>query len=97
MINGISAGFYGNPFSDYSPLAGSFGAPVNGVEGPEEVKKPILNPGESTKAYVWKTLDFMQPQGAAAYEVKITQYQIDDDWIRMIQKFNQPKKKLQIP
>ncbi|MBQ9551003.1 MAG: hypothetical protein IJU87_09355 [Lachnospiraceae bacterium] len=48
MINGISAGFYGNPFSDYSP-AGSFGAPVNGVEGPEEVKKPILNPGESTK------------------------------------------------
>ena len=49
MINGISAGFYGNPFSDYSPLAGSFGAPVNGVEGPEEVKKPILNPGESTK------------------------------------------------
>ncbi len=49
MINGISAGFYGNPFSGYSPLAGSFGSPVNGVEGAEEVKKPILNPGESTK------------------------------------------------
>ena len=61
------------------------------------VYRETLNPGESTKAYVWKTLDYMQPQGAAAYEVKITQYQIDDDWIRMIQKFNQPKKKLQIP
>ncbi len=49
MINGINTGFYGNPFSDYSPLAGSFGAPVDRVGGAEEVKKPILSPGESTK------------------------------------------------
>ncbi len=49
MIDGINTGFYGNPFSDYTPLAGSFGSPAGAVNGAEEVKKPILNPGESTK------------------------------------------------
>ena len=63
------------------------------------VYKRTLNPGESTVQKYWKTVDFKLPDSpiVSEYRVKITQYQIDDDWIRMIQKFNQPKKKLQIP
>ena len=52
MIDGISAGFYGNPFGGYGSSAYDFGAPVSavpGVSSPEQAEKPILNPGESTK------------------------------------------------
>ena len=52
MIDGIRAGFYGNPFSDYgAPVAAisGLGAGVSSPESPEKVEKPILNPGESTK------------------------------------------------
>ncbi len=41
MVEGISTG-YGYPY-------GSYGANPFSVETPEEPKKPILNPGESTK------------------------------------------------
>ncbi len=52
MIDGISAGFYGNPFADYgSPVSAVSGVSgyVPGVSPTEKPEKPILNPGESTK------------------------------------------------
>ena len=52
MIDGISAGFYGNPFADYgSPVTAVSGVAGNvpGVSSPEKTEKPVLNPGESTK------------------------------------------------
>ena len=59
------------------------------------VYKQVLEPGESTKEKYWKTVDFMLPDSltVSEYEIRITQYEIDHDWIKNIRKFKQPVKK----
>ena len=59
------------------------------------VYKHPLDPGETTTDRYWKTVNFKTPESltVSEYEIKITQYQIDDDWIKTIRKWNQPSQK----
>ena len=54
-----------------------------------------LDPGESTQERYWKTVNFMLPQDPTVsyYVIKVVEYQIDNDWVKTIQKRNQPGKK----
>ena len=71
--------------------------PANSKDGSNVFKvmyRKTLYPGDKTKDRDWKTVDFMRPDSPAVsiYQVTITQYQIDDDWIKVIRKWNRPKK-----
>lgn len=57
--------------------------------------KHTLNPGERTSDRYWKNVDYKRPESltVSEYVVKVTQFQIDNDWIKTIRKFNQPTKK----
>ncbi|MCR5567303.1 MAG: Ig-like domain-containing protein [Clostridiales bacterium] len=68
----------------------------------KDPKKPFkmiytrtLEPGESTKDKGWKTVDFKLPDSltVSTYVIKITQFEIDHDWVKVIRKYNQPTKK----
>ena len=54
-----------------------------------------LKPGGSTSEKYWKSNDFMLPDSptTSTYVVKVTKYQIDKDWIKVIRKKYQPTKK----
>ena len=71
--------------------------PANSRDGSNVFKvvyRKTLYPGDKTKDRDWKTVDFMIPDSpkVSVYQVTITQYQIDDDWIKVIRKWNRPKK-----
>ena len=57
--------------------------------------KKTLEPGETTKEKNWKTVNFKLPESLTVHEyvVKITEFEIDHDWIKVIRKNNQPTKK----
>ena len=59
------------------------------------VYKKTLNPGASTKEKDWKTVNFKLPESTTVHEyvVKVTEFEIDHDWIKLIRKKNQPTKK----
>ena len=59
------------------------------------VYKKTLEPGDTTKEKDWKTVNYKQPDSTtvAEYVVKITEFEIDHDWIKVIRKKNQPTKK----
>ena len=59
------------------------------------VYRKTLAPGASTKEKDWKTVDFMLPESltVSKYVIKVTQFEIDHDWIKVIRKNNQPTKK----
>ena len=57
--------------------------------------KKTLEPGNVTKENNWKTVDFKLPESLTVHEyvVKIVEFEIDHDWIKVIRKNNQPTKK----
>ena len=59
------------------------------------VYKHSLNPGQSTKDSGWSSPDFKLPESTlvSQYEVRVVEFQIDNDWVKMIRKQNQPNKK----
>ena len=59
------------------------------------VYKKTLGPGASTKEKEWKTVNFKLPESTTVHEyvVKVTEFEIDHDWIKLIRKKNQPTKK----
>jgi len=59
------------------------------------VYRKTLAPGASTKEKDWKTVDFMLPESltVSKYVIKVTQFEIDHDWIKVIRPKNQPTKK----
>ena len=71
--------------------------PANSEDGSNTFKvvyKKTLKPGASTKEKDWKYVDFKLPESlkVSEYVVKITQYQIENDWIKNIRKKHQPTK-----
>ena len=54
-----------------------------------------LSPGDSTSQRHWKYVNFKLPESTtvAEYVVKVTQYQIDNDWIKTIRRKYQPTRK----
>ena len=54
-----------------------------------------LGPGATTGDSGWKVVDYKEPDSPAVanYVIKITQFQIDNDWVETIQKRHQPTKK----
>ena len=59
------------------------------------VYSSTLGPGESTRDNHWKTIHFMLPDSmtVSTYVFKITQFEIDHDWIKTIRKNHQPTRK----
>ena len=59
------------------------------------VYKKTLEPGASTREKDWKTVDFKLPDSTkvSEYVVKITEFVIDNDWVKLIRPKNQPTKK----
>ena len=57
--------------------------------------KKTLEPGDVTKEKNWKTVNFKLPDSPTVHEyvVKITEFEIDHDWIKVIRKNNQPIQK----
>ena len=55
-------------------------------------------PGEFSQDTKWKYVNFKAPESPAVseYEVKITEFQIDDDWVKTIRKKNQPTLKVPV-
>ncbi len=71
--------------------------PANSQDGTNTfhvVYRKTLQPGASTREENWKYVDFMLPDSliVSEYVVKITEYQIENDWIKLIQKKHQPTK-----
>ena len=71
--------------------------PANSKDGSNTftvVYRHTLNPGETTQDRYWKYVNFMLPDSprTAEYQVVITQYQIDNDWVKVIRKNHRPKK-----
>ena len=69
--------------------------PCNSKDGSGTFKvvyRRTLGPGASTRDDGWKTVDFMLPDSptVSTYVVKVTTYQIDNDWIKTIRRRNQP-------
>ena len=62
------------------------------------IYKKTLEPGESTKDKDWKTVEFKRPDEETVhhYVVKITEFVIDDDWVKLIRPKNQPTKKITV-
>ncbi len=54
-----------------------------------------LEPGASTRENYWKTVDFMLPDSmtVSEYVMKLTEFQIDNDWVKVIRQKNRPTKK----
>ena len=54
-----------------------------------------LEPGASTKEGYWKTVNFMLPDSplVSEYVMKLTEFQIDNDWVKVIRQKNRPTKK----
>ena len=68
----------------------------------KDPKKPFkmvytrtLEPGASTQEKGWKTIDFKLPDSltVSTYVIKITQFEIDHDWVKVIRNKYQPTKK----
>ena len=57
--------------------------------------RKTLEPGDVTKEKNWKTVNFKLPESLTVHEyvVKIVEFEIDNDWIKVIRKNNQPTKK----
>ena len=78
------------------------GKPMKGMNTKDKsnvvkgVYKKALAPGESTKDNQWKLVDYNRnlanQEGFAAIVVRITEFQIDNDWVKTIRKNRQPKK-----
>ena len=56
-----------------------------------------LDPGATTTEDQWKLInynkDHANQNGFAAVVVRITEFQIDNDWVKVIRKNHQPEKK----
>ena len=59
------------------------------------VYRNTLSPGATTKQNGWKVVRYKQPTSLTVsdYVLKITEFEIDHDWIKVIRKKNQPTKK----
>ena len=80
---------------DGKPLKG-----MNTKDGSNIVKAVYsrkLDPGATTKEDQWKLInynkDLANQNGFAAVVVRITEFQIDSDWVKVIRKNHQPEKK----
>ena len=79
------------------------GKPMKGMnkkDGSNVVKAVYskkLAPGATTKEDQWKLVnydkDLANQTGFAAIVVRVTEFQIDNDWVKVIRKNHQPKKK----
>ena len=79
------------------------GKPMKGMntkDGSNVVKAVYsrkLDPGATTKEDQWKLInynkDLANQNGFAAVVVRITEFQIDNDWVKVIRKNHQPEKK----
>ena len=72
--------------------------PANSKDGSNTFKmvyKNALAPGASTKQSGWKYVNFKLPESltVSTYEVRVTQFQIDGDWVKTIRKKYQPFKR----
>ena len=75
-------------------LYGGEPAPVNTKDGSNIVKAVYnkrLSPGRTTPEDQWTFEDFDPQYGFQWMTVRVTQYQIDNDWVKTIQKRRQPK------
>lgn len=54
-----------------------------------------LEPGASTRENGWKTVDFMLPDSLTVsdYEIRVTQFEIEHDWVKVLPRKKQPSKK----
>jgi hypothetical protein len=59
------------------------------------VYRGTLGPGDTTRDSGWKYVNYSAPDfsAAAQFEVRITQFQIDNDWVKVIRRNRQPVKK----
>ena len=59
------------------------------------VYKKTLEPGATTKSTDWKTVDFKLPDSptVSEYVIKIVEFEIDHDWVKLIRERYQPTKK----
>ena len=73
---------------------------INKKDGSNKVQlvwKGELNPGEKTGSRHWKIIDYQAPDDFVynddyAGTITITQYIIDNDWVKVIRERNRPKK-----
>ena len=72
---------------------------MNTKDGSNVVKgiyRKTLAPGASTKNDQWKLVDYnkdLANEGFAAIVVRVTEFQIDNDWVKVIRKNHEPKMK----
>lgn len=59
------------------------------------VYKKTLEPGASTKQKYWKVVDYRMPDSltVSEYEIRVTEFVIDNDWVKLIRQKYQPTKK----
>ena len=75
-------------------LYGGDPAPVNTKDGSNIVKATYskrLKPGKTTPDDQWTFVNYDKDYGFQWMTVRVTQYQIDNDWVKTIQKRRQPK------
>lgn len=69
----------------------------NGSGVVKGVYRKTLGPGEYTRESQWKLVDYNKDlanqDGIAAIKVRVTEFQIDNDWVKTIRKNRQPKAK----
>ncbi len=69
-------------------------APVNTKTGKNVVTAVYnkrLSPGATTKKDEWKMIDYDKDLGFQSFVARIIEFQIDNDWVKVIRKNNQPK------
>ena len=74
------------------------GVPCNSKDGSSTFKMVFnrtIGPGGTTKDGTWKYVNYKEPTSPAVaqYEVRITEFQIDNDWVKTIRQRKQPSKK----
>ena len=59
------------------------------------VYKGTLGPGETTSQRNWKTVDYKLPDSmiVSEYVVKIREFEIDHDWVKLIREWKRPTRK----
>lgn len=75
--------------------------PCNSKDGSSTftvVYRGTLQPGDTSQDGKWKYVDFQTPEAlnVAQYEVRVTEFQIDNDWVKTIRQKNQPSMKIPV-
>ncbi len=72
--------------------------PCNSKDGTntfQMVYNRLLEPGKNTQDQYWKTVNYAPPNSmmVSEYQVTITQYQIEKDWVKVIRKIHRKTRK----